>query len=145
MVAFVSSTTAWPVVDGNLATEKTVKKPVGKAIFIAELPEASRFYEQPEQQERSAGRLIERDTTLLDSAESGETLETAENIVFRPLFTYRKQNASKKRIYSPNTSQSGSTNRRKSQKGGYPYRYPSYGYPYYQPAYIANAPYAIVA
>ncbi|GJQ69138.1 hypothetical protein Trydic_g6295 [Trypoxylus dichotomus] len=58
-----------------------------------------------------------------------EILETANSMVFRPLFVYRQQQAQRKRVYE--NKKDGV--RRNDAQMYYPYGYPSYGYSYYRP------------
>lgn len=65
----------------------------------------------------------------------GDMAAAESNIVFRPLFTYKRQTAQRRRVYSkPPTSSSSSRNEQRGPQG-YPYQYPSYGYPNYYPSY----------
>lgn len=81
-------------------------------------------------QESLTNDVIQPTTDDAASKNQDEIMETANNIVFRPLFAYRKQSAQRRRISSSSSSEKYSNNKRyhQQQSNGYVDKFSTYPY-----------------
>lgn len=127
----------------NIDQEEIIILPAIDSNVETDLEDEINYRDNIESMEESA----EHDVIIENPSDHGEVMHTAENIVFRPLFSYKKVQEKRRRLYGSNSnrrtgsSQNQNNNRRSSivtssePPINYVYSYP-YAYPV--PAYYYN-------
>ncbi|GLV40657.1 hypothetical protein CBL_04460 [Carabus blaptoides fortunei] len=132
----IAATVAAPTTESNqpstTAQQKTIARqlPIDNFGYMIVTPLETRHQPELALDESSGGETIDNQV-IVDGQNGGEMMHTAEHMVFRPLFSYRKlqekrrrQNGSKRpATNSPNTL----------RRSAYVYSRPYYPYGYYYP------------